>query len=867
MSGVMDIFRSDGRINKPLLVLFCVILLLLLLNAFLHDPTTGYDAHDHLNYVQSLASHWRLPTKAETGQYYSPPLPYVLPALLTALHAGLWKALKFAQFFNALLAAALLYYLLKVCELLSPQNMRLKLLALGMLGLLPVFYRSFALIRGEPYLAFLAIFIIYESLVVFLKRQYSAKHILSLGVALGLAILARQWGFFLFPPVLVFAAWIGFSQKQQRRRPVGIALSTVLIALLVGGWFYVLILKQYGTLTAFDRVPQKVSVANLSALAGTDASASKLISDPIRPSLSGRLFPVLYADTWGDYWGYFLVYARNTSTGDFEDGIAFQKLTTPAQIPPNFSTDRFTINRYLGVLNLLDLLPSALLLAAWIYGCIVLLRFLSGRARDDTDRALALLAMVSGMTLLGYAWFLLRYQSAAQGGDLIKATYLLQVFPPLALLAGSFIDRLWDRRPMVWTAASIVLCCIFAVEVPAFVTHYVHLSASTGMIAFLLSTLFFAAGLLITYWIHTRYYLDIVVEPAGPPADGPLISVCVPARNEDANIRACVEAVLAQTYPRLELIVLDDRSTDATPDILRELAADKRLRVLQGAELPEGWAGKPHALVQAVAVANGEWLCFLDADTLLAPQALAGCYARALATQADLFTIMTRQVMGTFWEKVVMPLVMSALSVGFPPREVNDPNRRVAIANGQFIMIKRDVYAAVGGHERIKDQIVEDKALAEAVKWNGYRLIVADGRLAARTRMYTSLPQMWEGWTKNIYLGLQAQTNLLLLGAFGALILLVAALFLPVWPLLGAIWFLNGGGWMALAVIAEAAILWACLLYARATVARGIGISRWYALTTPLGAAIFAAMMLTSAWKVMSGQGVTWRGRRYNPAR
>ena len=379
--------------------------------------------------------------------------------------------------------------------------------------------------------------------------------------------------------------------------------------------------------------------------------------------------------------------------------------------------------------------------------------------------------MVSGMTLLGYAWFLLRYQSAAQGGDLIKATYLLQVFPPLALLAGSFIDRLWDRRPKVWTAAGAALCCIFVVEIPAFVTHYVHLSASTGMIAFLLSTLFFAAGLLITYWIHTRYYLDIVVEPAAPPADGPLISVCVPARNEEANIRACVEAVLAQTYPHIELIVLDDRSTDATPDILRELAADKRLRVLHGAELPDGWAGKPHALVQAAAAANGEWLCFLDADTFLAPQALAGCYARALATHADLFTIMTQQVMGTFWEKVVMPLVMSALSVGFPPREANDPNSRVAIANGQFIMIKRDVYAAVGGHERIKDQIVEDKALAEAVKWNGYRLIVADGRLAARTRMYTSLPQMWEGWTKNIYLGLQAQTNLLLLGAFGALIL------------------------------------------------------------------------------------------------
>jgi chlorobactene glucosyltransferase len=341
----------------------------------------------------------------------------------------------------------------------------------------------------------------------------------------------------------------------------------------------------------------------------------------------------------------------------------------------------------------------------------------------------------------------------------------------------------------------------------------------------------------------------------------------VPARNEAANIRRCVEALLAQTYPNLEVIVLDDRSTDATHEILRELAADPHLQVLKGAALPPGWAGKPHALYQAAATARGEWLCFIDADTFLAPEALSACYAKALETGADLFTILTFQITGTFWERTVLPLVMTALSVGFSPRKVNDPRRRDAIANGQFILVKRSVYESIGGHSRVKNQIVEDKAIAELVKWNGYRLVIADGMALAQTRMYTSLPQMWEGWTKNIYLGLRDQSGLLLLGIFGGLLSIVAALLLPVWPFLGVFWLLHGGAWMALAVILQAVLLWAFLISARARVARAMHIPAWYAWTTPLGAGLFAAMMLTSAWNVLSGRGVTWRGRKYLPSK
>ena len=392
---------------------------------------------------------------------------------------------------------------------------------------------------------------------------------------------------------------------------------------------------------------------------------------------------------------------------------------------------------------------------------------------------------------------------------------------------------------------------------------------------FIISTIFFILALVIIFWLHTRYHLEIIVEPTPPPAIAPLISICIPARNEEKNISKCVESALTQDYPNFEVIVLDDRSTDATAEILRQLAShqclghrrrqNNKLKVIHGSDLPSGWAGKPHALYQAAKSARGEWLCFVDADTFLSPQTLSSCLVKAIETKADLFTIMTRQIMGTFWEKVILPLVMTALSVGFSPRRVNDPKLRDAVANGQFILIRRSIYDAIGGHESVKDQIVEDKAIAEKVKWNGYRLIVADGKQVAKTRMYTSLASMWEGWTKNIYLGLRDRPSMLLLGAFGATVALIAALFMPIWPLLGVLWYLNGGGWMALGVIIKSLIVWGALLLARGLTAHGMGISPWYAFTTPLGAGIFAAMMLVSAWKVLSGRGVTWKGRSYSP--
>ncbi len=381
----------------------------------------------------------------------------------------------------------------------------------------------------------------------------------------------------------------------------------------------------------------------------------------------------------------------------------------------------------------------------------------------------------------------------------------------------------------------------------------------------LISTLLLLLGIIILYWLHNQYHTEALSAPGNSPTkNAPLISICVPARNEERNIRRCVESLLAQTYPNFEIIVLEDRSTDSTAQILDELSkGDARLKIISGNELPLGWAGKPHALAQASAIAQGEWLCFVDADTFAAPEALSAVYTNALKSEADLFTIFTHQEMETFWERTILPLVMTALSAGFSPRKVNDPDTDIAIANGQFIFIKHSVYDAIGGHAVIKNSIVEDKDLAVLTKSSGYKLIVTDGSNYVRTRMYTSLPEMWEGWTKNIYLGLRDEPRLVALGIFGAFLALSAALLLPLWVGWGVYLTVVSPNQESFVILIEALFLWGTLIYWRIRANQATDIPRWYALTAPLGAGIFAAMMFTSAFKVISGKGVVWKGRKY----
>jgi chlorobactene glucosyltransferase len=231
--------------------------------------------------------------------------------------------------------------------------------------------------------------------------------------------------------------------------------------------------------------------------------------------------------------------------------------------------------------------------------------------------------------------------------------------------------------------------------------------------------------------------------------DYPLISVIVPAHNEQATIKECVRSILEQDYPCYELIVVDDRSEDLTSSIASDLARDRpNSQMITVRKLPEGWTGKCHALDVGVRHASGEWLAFLDADSSLDRTALRQCYQAALKHKVSMVTLTPKFILKTFWEKALQPAFAVASSLLFPLPKVNDPASPVASANGMFFLISRYAYDKIGGHQAVKGLAVEDIGIGKRVKASGLGLLFANGRHLLRTHMYTGFRATLDGWTR-----------------------------------------------------------------------------------------------------------------------
>lgn len=342
----------------------------------------------------------------------------------------------------------------------------------------------------------------------------------------------------------------------------------------------------------------------------------------------------------------------------------------------------------------------------------------------------------------------------------------------------------------------------------------------------------------------------------------PRVSVVVPARDEQRHIRRCVESLLAQDYPDYEVIVVDDVSTDATPSLLRRLrqspAGRERLRVVRVETPPEGWAGKPYAMHIGAQLACGAWLLFTDADTCHAPAALRSAVARAEAERADLFTIITAQELPGFWSRALAPMVRMCTAISYPLRLVNNPRSRLALANGQFMLIRREFYDWLGGYaaDELRGAIVDDVALARVVKLGGGRLLMVDGQALVATAMYRSLAEHWGGWSKNAVAAAPG----------GALFFACLA---PWFPLLtvGPFALLAAGLLRRDRRMSAAGALpvVAALAY-RAYADRGLAIPLRYGWTHPIGGAVFAAILARSLWYRLRGVTVPWRGRSYPAA-
>ena len=258
--------------------------------------------------------------------------------------------------------------------------------------------------------------------------------------------------------------------------------------------------------------------------------------------------------------------------------------------------------------------------------------------------------------------------------------------------------------------------------------------------------------LVVLEFILRRQKVLSAASPMFEERDPPLVSVILPAKDEERNLAECLRSLCGLTYPNLEIVVVDDRSTDRTHEIALELAAtDPRIHVLAVEYLPPGWTGKTHALQYAFTVARGQWLLFVDADTLHAPESLAIMMEFARSQRAALVSLLPELRCETFWEQVVQPLAAITLMQSFPLHAVHDSRSRLAFANGQYILVERSAYTATGGHASVRDRFVEDIALAQRVKDLGRPIRVALVERIVTCRMYASLAELARGWSRIFY--------------------------------------------------------------------------------------------------------------------
>lgn len=335
-------------------------------------------------------------------------------------------------------------------------------------------------------------------------------------------------------------------------------------------------------------------------------------------------------------------------------------------------------------------------------------------------------------------------------------------------------------------------------------------------------------------------------------AEASRTSFVVPARNEALNIEACVRAIFAAAPDALEVIVADDLSTDATPEILARLQSEfASLRVIKGIPLPEGWVGKPHACHRLAQAARGDLLVFVDADVRLHPQGLQRLTAAMTQFGADVATVFPRQEMGTAAERLIVPMLHLTYSSWLPQvliPLVDDP--RVLAANGQVLAVRREAYDALGGFEAVRHEVVDDMAFCRNAKRRQRRVVFVDGHHVASCRMYRGAQEAWRGFSKNLYEGIGESPV-----ALGLVLGLYIATFVMPWVLLVGSVFAPALFWPAMVGV-SANVLHRLLLVWRH------GLPLVTVATHVLQVGAFVAIAINSAIWSRRGR-VSWSGRTY----
>ncbi len=449
--------------NYKILFLFLIVFFAMSFNIINYNHELGYDAAAHKWYVEVLP--FALPTDQDTYEFFSPPLPYIFPSLIDSVCDKLYELSlvnidcttlygKSTQILQALMFVLIIYFYMNIAQLIMPFNREFLDSLILLLVIISANYKTFAMIRGEPYVAFFISWSLYLFAKLFKNNFiFGRSDIYYFGIIFGLLALSRQWGFLYILSLLIFLFSMKYFYNDDIfKKLFKLLFWSLLIAFIISSWFYFGLFIQYGSFTTFNEIPQELDIKNnpISFYTTTGFEDLLLFKEPFRgSSMTKGIIPILHSDTWGDWWGYFLL-----RTGREGESVNISE-TLP----------------YLGRVNAVALIPTTLYLLGLLY-CFKFLK--SGKHKFEKNKELKVFYfLITIFTVTGFAgflWFNIKYPE--EKGDTVKAAYIIYLLNILPFYGALFLNRIKNLNLKFYKILYSIVFLIFIHNIPTMITNF-----------------------------------------------------------------------------------------------------------------------------------------------------------------------------------------------------------------------------------------------------------------------------------------------------------------------------------------------------------------------------------------------------------
>ena len=454
-NALKNYYLENTRLENFAIFYVCIVVFYLLIyNISNYSIFYGYDADAHIAYVDYIAmylpSNFKLPLKEHTYEYFSPPLPYLFPAIVQVICRNFSNSIdlvkycqpiygKFTQIFQTLLYVLSLFFYMKTLKIILNKKTLVNFSFLILISTMAVNYRTILMLRGEPYIIFFLSLLLYLFTKIYnTEFEIKVSNILLFSLVVGMLGISRQWGLLLLPSFVII---LYYFEPNLRKQYFKFMFIVFIVSMVIIMPFYINLFFNNGSVISFNKEPEPFNFNNQPSTFYNPINddISKIFTKPIRGNLDNQLFPILYSDLWGDYWGY-LAFTSNYL---------------------NQGRNQLEIGNYLARVNIISLLPTFILVSG----------LFAIRNNEKYNVLIKYIRYSILITFIGYLWFLIKYPEIPSG-DTIKSTYIIQMFHLIAFTSSLYLEKIKEKNKPFFTFVIFCLLAVFTHNISSMMSHF-----------------------------------------------------------------------------------------------------------------------------------------------------------------------------------------------------------------------------------------------------------------------------------------------------------------------------------------------------------------------------------------------------------